>query len=191
MELFELFEREGIARGSDGRYEYDIVTDEDKLLAYAMNYTIKKVAEDAGGRFQFNTAISSIMELVNEMSKHKESEYRNSALLAAALDNLIIVFSPFAPHICEEMWEMVGHDDFVYSEPWPEYDEAALQMDAVEVVFQLNGKVKAKINVPNNLSRGDLHDMVMSDANVKGIVSGLNIVKTVVVPNKLVNVVVK
>lgn len=191
VELFELFEREGIARGSDGRYEYDIVTDEDKLLAYAMNYTIKKVAEDAGGRFQFNTAISSIMELVNEMSKHKESEHRNSALLAAALDNLIIVFSPFAPHICEEMWEMAGYDDFVYSEPWPEYDEAALQMDAVEVVFQLNGKVKAKINVPNNLSREDLHDMVMSDANVKGIVSGLNIVKTVVVPNKLVNVVVK
>ncbi len=191
VELLETFRRSEIKRGASGTYEYEILTENDKLLAYAMNYTIRKVAEDAGGRFQFNTAISSIMELVNEMSRHKELEDRNLALLAAALDNLIIVFSPFAPHIAEELWELSGHSDFIYNEPWPQLDEKALQMDSVEIVFQVNGKIKTKLNVSGDLTKEELEATVMSDPTVKEIVDGFDVIKTIAVPNKLVNVVVK
>uniref|UniRef100_UPI0039F4AC43 leucine--tRNA ligase n=1 Tax=Zhenpiania hominis TaxID=2763644 RepID=UPI0039F4AC43 len=113
--------------------QYKLENKADKELAYAMNYTIKKVSDDVGGRFNFNTAISSIMELVNEMYKYKEGTI-NQGLFKAAIENLVLVLSPFTPHICEEMWEHLGHDTFIYSEAWPVCDESALVSDTIEIV---------------------------------------------------------
>lgn len=169
---------------------YELKSKADKDLAYAMNYTIKKVSDDVGGRFNFNTAISSIMELVNEMYKYKEGEV-NAGLFGEAVKNLVLVLSPFTPHICEEMWEHLGHDSFIYKEAWPVCDESALVKDTIEVVVQINGKVKEKMDVPANLNKAELEKLAMENEKVQTLTSGKNVVKVIAVPNKLVNIVVK
>lgn len=174
----------------DAPSEYEAVSKADKELAYAMNYTIKKVSDDVGGRFNFNTAISSIMELVNEMYKYKEGEI-NQGLFKAAIENLVLVLSPFTPHICEEMWEHLGHDSFIYNQKWPEYDEKALVRDTIEIVVQINGKVKEKMDVQTGISREDLEKLAMENEKVQKLTSGKNVVKVIAVPGKLVNIVVK
>ncbi|MBR5488819.1 MAG: class I tRNA ligase family protein, partial [Firmicutes bacterium] len=171
--------------------DYEIKTAADKELNYVLNTTIKKVTEDVGGRFSFNTAISSIMELVNELYKYKELEDANQAFMEKAIEALVVILSPFTPHICEEMWEGLGYTESLKDVAWPAYDEAALVKDTIEVVVQINGKVKEKLNVSNNLSREDLEKEALSNDNVKALVEGKNIVKVIAVPNKLVNIVVK
>ena len=170
--------------------QYKLENKADKELAYAMNYTIKKVSDDVGGRFNFNTAISSIMELVNEMYKYKEGTI-NQGLFKAAIENLVLVLSPFTPHICEEMWEHLGHDTFIYSGAWPVCDESALVRDAIEIVVQINGKVKEKMDIPAGLGKDELEKLAMENEKVQKLTSGKNVVKVIAVPGKLVNIVVK
>ncbi|MGN0710729.1 MAG: leucine--tRNA ligase [Anaerovoracaceae bacterium] len=170
---------------------YILETEADKSLAYEMNAAIKKVSEDVGGRFSFNTAISSIMEMVNEMYRYKELDDINLGLLKAAVENLVLILSPFTPHICEEMWSGLGHEGSVYSESWPKYDEAALVKDTVEIVIQINGKVKEKMNVATNLDKAAFEKLAMENEKVKELTAGKEIVKVIAVPNKLLNIVVK
>ena len=180
------------ANGYQGGDEaYEIKTAADKELNFVLNTTIKKVTEDVGGRFSFNTAISSIMELVNELYKYKELEDANQAFMKKAIETLVVILSPFTPHICEEMWEGLGYTDSLQDVAWPAYDEAALVKDTIEIVVQINGKVKEKLNVANGLSREDLEKEALSDDKVKALVDGKNVVKVIAVPNKLVNIVVK
>ncbi len=167
------------------------LTEGDKSLSYVMNTTIKKVSEDVGGRFNFNTAISSIMEFVNELYRYKELEDKNLGLLKVALKNLVLILSPFTPHICEEMWEHMGNTGSVYTANWPTYDEKAMVKDTVEVVIQINGKVKEKIVVPNGLGKDEFIALAMDNEKVKGVLTGKEIVKTIAVPNKLLNIVVR
>jgi len=184
--VFELTDLVSVAPES-----YLLETEADKSLAYVMNTTIKKVSEDVGGRFNFNTAISSIMELVNEMYKYKEGNDINLGLLKAAVNNLVLMMSPFTPHICEEMWQHLGNQTSVYKTSWPKYDEAAMVKDTVEIVIQVNGKVKDKLNITNNLDKSTFEKVAMEDPKVKAILEGKEIVKIVAVPNKLINLVVK
>lgn len=171
--------------------EYTIVTDADKELNYVLNTTIKKVTDDVGGRFSFNTAISSIMELVNELYRYKELKEANQAFMKKAIDTLVTILSPFTPHICEEMWECLGHEPSLTEVTWPSYDEAALVKDTVEIVVQVNGKVKEKLNVASGLSKEDLEKTALSDEKVQALTEGKNVVKVIAVPNKLVNIVIK
>jgi leucyl-tRNA synthetase len=112
---------------------FELLSDEDKNLNFMINSTIKKVSEDAGGRFNFNTAISAIMELVNAMYKYKDGEV-NAPLFRYALKMLITLLAPFVPHICSEMWEHMGFEGSVHDETWPAYDESAMQRSTVEIV---------------------------------------------------------
>lgn len=169
---------------------YEIKSSQDKELAYAMNYTVKKVTEDVGGRFNFNTAISSIMELVNEMYKYKEQEI-NKGLMKDSIEKMILVLSPFAPHICEEMWEHLGHETKLYKTSWPSYDEKALVKDEIEVVVQINGKLKERMLVPNGLDKAAFEKLAMENEKVKALVEGKDVVKVIAVPGKLLNLVVK
>ncbi|MEG2323259.1 MAG: leucine--tRNA ligase [Anaerovoracaceae bacterium] len=170
--------------------EYALKTEADKSLAYEMNYTIKKVSEDVGGRFNFNTAISSIMEMVNEMYRYKEGDV-NVGLLDTAVKNLVLMLSPFTPHICEEMWQHLGNTKSIYKESWPECDESALVKDTIEIVVQINGKVKEKLVVENNLNKTMLEELAMKNEKVQELIQGKNVMKVIAVPNKLVNIVVK
>lgn len=170
---------------------YDVATQDDKDLLYTLHSAIEKVTEDTSGRFQFNTAIASIMELVNGLYKYKELAASNYAIVKDCIENLIVILSPFTPHICEEMWQHLGHDTSVYQEPWPQYDEKALIKDTVEIVVQINGRIKEKLNMPNDLDKNEFEKAAMEDEKVKALVDGLNIVKVVSVPGKLINIVVK
>lgn len=163
---------------------------DDKELLLMMNAAIKKVTEDAGGRFNFNTAISSIMELVNECYRYKELDNAKTDLLVDAVKNVIILLYPFAPHIAEEMWE--GFDSGRLGEQqWPSYDESALKRDEVEIVVQINGKIKEKLMVDSNLDKKGLEDFVMSNQKVIEHIDGKNVVKVIPIPGRLVNIVVK
>ncbi len=180
--------KEKFAEGAADSYE--IKTEADKSMAYWMNYAIKKVTDDVGERFNFNTAISTIMEMVNEMYRYKEGDV-NEALYGAAIKNLIIMLAPFVPHVTEEMWDHLGYEGSVHEQSWPSYDESALVKDTVEIVVQINGKIKEKINIPGDLSREEMEKIAMEDEKVKGLTEGKNVVKVIAVPNKLLNIVVK
>ncbi len=169
---------------------YEIKGDADKSMAYWLNYAIKKVSDDIGERFNFNTAISTIMELVNEMYRYKEGTI-NPGLYGAAIKDLIIMLAPFVPHVTEEMWEHLGYEGSVHDQSWPKYDEKALVKDTVEIVVQVNGKIKEKLDIAGGLSKEEMEKTVMENEKVKGLIEGKNVVKVIAVPGKLINIVVK
>lgn len=169
---------------------YEVKGDADKSMAYWLNYAIKKVSDDIGERFNFNTAISTIMELVNEMYRYKEGAI-NPGLYGAAIKDLIIMLAPFVPHVTEEMWEHLGYEGSVHDQSWPEYDEKALVKDTVEIVVQVNGKIKEKLDIVGGLSKEEMEKTVMENEKVKGLIEGKNVVKVIAVPGKLINIVVK
>jgi len=169
----------------------EIKSQDDKKLNLTLNATIKKITEDVSNRFNFNTAISSIMELVNELYKYKEKDDLNMPLLSDAVTKLVILLSPFTPHICEEMWQELGNKDSLVSVRWPGYDEKALVEDTKTIIVQVNGKLKERLSMPADLSKTELENAVKSNENVIALISDLNIVKTITVPDKLVNFVAK
>ncbi len=183
--------REFQERYGSGSTDFVISNDADKELAFAMNGTIKKVTEDIRERFNFNTAISSIMELVNEMYHYKELETINENQFRQAIQNLLLVLAPFTPHACEELWQQLGMEESIHKMPWPIFDESALVKDAVEIVVQINGKIKDKIKVPTDLTQKELEERALANEKIQTLVSGMMVLKVIAVPGKLVNIVVK
>ena len=169
---------------------YEVKTEADKSMAYWLNYAVKKVSDDIGTRFNFNTAISTVMEMVNEMYKYKEGEV-NPGLFGASVKTLILLLSPFIPHVAAEMWEHLGYEGALHEQPWPEYDEKALVKDSIEIVVQINGKIKDKINIPGDMSRDDMMKLADENDKIKALTEGKNVVKVIAVPGKLINLVVK
>lgn len=175
---------------NNSKAQDDKKNSDDKELLLMMNAAIKKVTEDAGGRFNFNTAISSIMELVNESYRYKELDHARTDLLVDAVKNVVILLYPFAPHIAEEMWESFDSGR-LGDQPWPSYDESALERDEVEIVVQINGKIKKKLMVDSKLDKKGLEDFVMANENVIAHIEGKNVIKVIPIPGRLVNIVVK
>jgi len=180
----------GISKEFSGsRYEK-----EEKDLNYIINYTIKKVTDDVGGRFNFNTAISSVMELVNAMYAYNDminDNEKNIQLVNKSMETVIILLAPFIPHVTEELWSITNKDGSVHNQKWPKYEEKALVKDEVEIVLQVNGKLKNKINIPTNISRDEIEKIALANNKISEFISGKNITKVIVVPKKLVNIVIK
>lgn len=160
-----------------------VVEKENNALETSYNLTVKKVTNDIEN-MQFNTAISQLMIFVNDCNK---AEYipKKYAL------GFIKLLAPFAPHISEEMWQIYGHDKTLSYEPWPTYDENKLINDTVEIVVQILGKVKEKMVLKKDLSKEELEEKVLSSEKVKKLINNKKIVKIIVVPNRLVNLVIK
>ena len=171
--------------------DFSVVTEDDKKLNYMLNTTIKKITDDVSGRFSFNTAISSIMELVNELYRYKQHAEINEPLFCAAVTRLVVILSPFTPHICEEMWSALGHTESLTEVGWPAYDESALEQDTIEIIVQINGKLKEKMQIASGLDRAALEEQVRANEKVQALIEGKNVVKTIAVPDKLVNFVVR
>jgi leucyl-tRNA synthetase len=171
--------------------EPEIRNADDKTLNYMINATIRKVSEDAGGRFNFNTAIASIMEFVNEMYKYKQHSEMNLPLFNKAVETLLTVLNPFTPHITEEMWSQLGHEDRLYQRSWPVCDESALIKDEIEIIVQINGKLRDKLLLPNNSSKEVTEEAARKLDKVRDAIDGKTVVKVIVVPNKIINFVVK
>ncbi len=185
------YELKEYAQAADNTIE--INSKEDKELNFGINNTIKRVTEDISGRFNFNTAISGIMGLVNETYKYKEidKEKINYRLITKALETILILLSPFAPHMTEELWYTLGKDDSIHKQSWPGYDSKALIKEEVEIVIQVNGKVREKIMVNKNISKDDLEKTALNNDRIKAFIDGKNIFKVICVPGKLVNIVAK
>lgn len=166
---------------------------EEKKLRFAVNASIKKVTEDFE-RFSFNTAISSIMEMVNELYRYKDAtapESYSKPLIGEALRSLIVLLSPIVPHITQEMWESIGNDTALFDTPWPSFDESALVVSEVEIVVQINGKIRDKMTVSADLGREQMEEIAKTSDKVKSLIGDKQIVKVIAVPKKLINIVVK
>lgn len=162
----------------------------DRKLRFVMHSTIKKVTEDIGDRFNFNTAISSVMELVNAMYKYKDGTV-NPALFRRCIEMLITILAPFTPHICEELWQCMGKDGSVHRVSWPVYDEEALVQDSVQIAVQVNGKVKDKIDIPADADQQAMKAAALETDRIRTLIEGKQVIKVIAVPGKLVNLVVK
>ncbi|MCK4805283.1 MAG: class I tRNA ligase family protein, partial [Spirochaetes bacterium] len=157
--------------------------------------TIKKVGEDIDVRFHLNTAISSIMEMVNyTYTISAESIEKNENILLAylfSLKILNILLSPFVPHISEEIWHRVGYKSNISKEPWPEYNEALTLQDNVTVVIQVNSKLRARMEVQRDTEEEVLKKTALQNEKIRKYTEGKNIIKVIIVKNKLLNIVVK
>ncbi len=125
------------------------------------------------------------------MYKYKDGAEVNTGLLKKAMTDLIVILCPFVPHITEEMWEHIGGEGLVSDMSWPECDEKALVLDEVEIVIQVNGKLKDKLNVPQGIDREGLEKMALESQKVQALLEGKQVVKVIAVPGRLVNIVVK
>ncbi|MEK3807573.1 leucine--tRNA ligase [Metabacillus sp. SLBN-84] len=150
-------------------------------LERVYHQTVKKVTEDYEG-LRFNTAISQLMVFINEA-------YKATVLPKSYMEGFVKLLSPVAPHLAEELWEKLGYEGTVSYETWPAYDEGKLVEDEVEIVVQVNGKVKAKLHVPKDATREEMQELALSDVDVKEQVDGKTIRKIIAVPGKLVNIV--
>ena len=163
----------------------------DKDLRFILHSTIKKVYEDIEERFNFNTAISAIMELVNAIYHYKDQKQVNQELLGEAIETMIILLSCFVPHITEEMWQAIGKQDSVHSQPWPNYDESALKREEKEIVIQVNGKVRDKVVLPISISKKKKKKQALNREKIQKMIEGKEIVKIITLPKKLINIVIK
>ena len=164
---------------------------EDKELNYAINYTIKSATNDIE-RFQFNTPVARLMELLNAISKYAQSEGCKPELYRKAVETLLLVLAPFAPHFTEELWcDALGNEYSIFNQKWPECDESALVKDEIEIAVQINGKVQFKVNIPSEADQDAVEAIVKADSRLDGALAGRNIVKFIYVKGRLANIVAK
>lgn len=161
---------------------------ESKELHYQLHRTIQRVTVDISERNQFNTAISSIMELVNVLQSH--SVEADSFIYREALKTLVILLAPFVPHITEELWHELGNSQSIHEVTWPSFDPEALILDEIEMAVQVNGKVKERVIVAKGSSRDEIEKLVLEDEKVQAVVEGKTVRKVIVVPERLINIVV-
>lgn len=174
-------------------YDHSNLTEAEKDLRRVLHSSIKKVTNDIETRFNFNTAISTMMELVNALYAYKEAAKEpNAGLVYEAISDLIKMMSPFVPHITEELWRgAIDANSSVHEQSWPECDEEALKVDNVEIVLQVNGKVRGRLTVPAEATKEELEKIAMADANVQAHIGDATVRKVICVPGRLVNIVAK
>jgi leucyl-tRNA synthetase len=162
----------------------------EKDLQYARHYAIRGVTTDAE-KFQFNTSISRMMELLNALNKYQQSDRPDQVFVREVVKDLVMLIAPFAPHFAEEMWEKLGYKNSIFTSTWPAFDEQALIRDTIEIAVQINGQVKFRINIPSDADNQQVQDMVTSDENYEAYLAGRNLVKFIYVKGRLANLVVK
>ncbi|MGN1050500.1 MAG: leucine--tRNA ligase [Selenomonadaceae bacterium] len=187
--ILEIFEDK--IKNAPDEYDVSSLTPEEKELRHVLHVTIQKVTEDIKERFMFNTAISSIMELVNAFYGFQNSTDVNAGLVREVAVNLMKMLAPFVPHITEELWSVLIGEGSVHTQKWPGFDEEAIKTAEVEIVLQINGKVRDRIMIASNIDKSAMEEAAKANKRVQELTEGKTIVKMICVPNKLVNVVVK
>ncbi|MFK5925284.1 MAG: leucine--tRNA ligase [Desulfuromusa sp.] len=167
----------------------DTIAGEAADLHRKTHQTIKKVSEDVDGSFHFNTAIAAVMELVNAIYAFKPRQ-ENPGVLREALEAVVCLLNPFVPHICEELWQLLGHQQSVETSGWPSWDASALVCAEITLVVQVNGKVRGKINVAVAADKETVEAEALAEPNVQRFIAGKQVRKIIVVPGRLINIVV-
>ncbi|MBY0379754.1 MAG: class I tRNA ligase family protein [Burkholderiales bacterium] len=181
---------EHVQQGITYKYTTGNLSSEQKKLRTQLHQTINKVTHDLAVRKQFNTAIASIMELLNNYSRVAFVDSDSRQFAQELLEIVIIMLSPIIPHVCEELWQELCPNSDINTQPWPTVDKHALETDEVEIIVQVNGKLRGKLLIANNLPNNDIESLAKQNINVQKFIEGYTIKKVIVVPNKLVNIVV-
>jgi len=179
-----------IALGNVAALDADSLSDELQGLRRQTYQTLTKVSDDLGRRHTFNTAIASVMELMNNVGKLKDDSKQARAVVQEALEMVTLMLAPITPHISHELWQALGHDDAVVNVAWPAIDDAALVQDKVELMVQVNGKLRSKISVAADATKESIEALALADENVQKFIEGKEIRKVIVVPGRLINIVV-
>jgi len=169
----------------------EITDHSERQIKRITHLTLDKVTRDIRDERQFNTAVARLMELTNALISFQPKDAKGWQVMREAAETLLCCLSPFAPHIAEELWHMIGNDTFISVEKWPEVEREALEEDEVTVVLQINGKVREQFDVKSGLSKEELESEVMSRAETQKRLEGKTIIKIIAVPGKLINVVAK
>ena len=163
------------------------------LLRRKTHQTLAKVTDDYGRRMTFNTAIAAIMELLNDVTRFTVQDEATTEqwALREALEHMVLMLQPVAPHIAQQLWEALGHVELIVNARWPQVDESALQSDRLTYVVQVNGKVRARIEVAADASKAQVEQAAMTAENVQRFIAEQTLQRVIVVPGKLVNIVVQ
>ncbi len=161
-----------------------------KDLRRKTHQSIAKIGDDIGRRYTFNTAVAASMELINAVTRSDDSSEAGRAVVQEALEAVTLMLSPIVPHICHAIWAQLGHETALIDERWPDVDESALEADLVEIVVQVNGKLRGRVSVAADADNDAIAAQALEDSNVQRFVEGKEVRKTIVVPGRLVNIVV-
>ncbi|HMD50643.1 MAG TPA: class I tRNA ligase family protein, partial [Bryobacteraceae bacterium] len=161
----------------------------DAQLLRKLHQTVKKVTEDFDSRWHFNTSIAALMEFTNVL--HSLEKQISAPVMNEALEKLTLMLEPFAPFLAEELWETLGRTGPVFHQSWPGYDEALAREESAEVVIQVNGKLRGRIFADFGTPSESLEKLALDDAKIRAVLDGKKILKIIVVPDKLVNIVAK
>ena len=186
--------------GKENNYGIDLSkrSEKDEEIQKKLHQTVKKVTESIEDDFHFNTAIAAVMELLNDMTTYKQEvidkndiSTESKKIWKEVLDKVILLIAPFAPHIADELWEIIGNTTFTFEEEWPTFEEELTKEHKMNLVVQINGKIRETIPAKIGLPKEEYEKLAFDSEKIKKAVEGKEIVKVIVVPNKLVNIVVK
>jgi leucyl-tRNA synthetase len=177
------------ARGPAANADLTSLSDEQKAVRRAIHLAIKQASQDIGQHHKFNTAIAAVMTLMNVLEKAPQDAEQDRALMQEGLETVALLLAPIAPHICHSLWQALGHSDAIIDARWPSVDESALVQDSLQLVIQVNGKLRGHIEVAADASRELIEATARENENVLRFTEGLTIRKVIVVPGKLVNIV--
>jgi leucyl-tRNA synthetase len=180
---------EHVGKGVVSRPDQPEFNAKQKALRTKLHQTIKKVSDDMGRRFTFNTSIAACMELLNELSHFDDLSEQGRAVTQEALEAVVLMLSPIVPHITHELWQVLGGSEAVINTPWPEVDESALVQDSLQMVVQVNGKRRGEIEVPVDAQNDAIEAQALADDNVQRFVADKTVRKVIVVPGRLINIV--
>jgi leucyl-tRNA synthetase len=181
---------EHMERGPAAEFKAESFNDGQKELRRKTHQTIAKITDDLGRRNSFNTAVAAAMELLNAINKFDDASDAGRAVEHEALEAVVLMLSPMVPHICHALWKELGHMTPLIDQRWPDVDESALELDMIELVVQVNGKLRGRVAVPSDADKDAIEERAIGDGNVQRFVDGKEIRKVIVVPGRLVNIVV-
>jgi leucyl-tRNA synthetase len=179
-----------VAAGPAGPLDKSSLNDAQRAIRRQAHHTLAKVTDDIGRRRTFNTAIASVMELLNTVAKHTQRLAQDRSVMQEALDIAVLALSPIVPHVTHALWRELGHTTALIDESWMTVDAAALETSTIELVVQVNGKLRARISIAADADDGAAREAALADPNVRKFVGAAAVRKVIVVPGKLVNVVV-
>ncbi|HHJ12268.1 MAG TPA: leucine--tRNA ligase, partial [Chromatiales bacterium] len=177
-----------VEAGPVGAIDRSALDEGQQALRRRLHQTLQKVTDDYARRQTFNTAIAANMELLNELGRFDDESDQGRALRQEVLEGIVLMLAPIVPHIAHALWQALGHDTAVIDQPWPEVDEEALKQDRIEIVVQVNGKLRGKVEVPADADKAAMEQAALANENVQRFIEGKTIRKIIAVPGKLVNV---
>jgi leucyl-tRNA synthetase len=178
------------ADGSPSLLDKQSLTNEQQAIRRQLHLAIQKATDDFGRRYTFNTVIAANMELINTLSKFTDDTANGKAIRQETLEAIVLMLSPIVPHICHQLWLDLGNQQAVVSASWPQVDLTALEQNTLELVLQVNGKLRSKMSVSVDASKEEIEAMALGDEHVKRYIEDNPVKKVIVVPKKLVNIVI-